>query len=264
MSQRFTGRTVLVTGSASGIGAQTVRRFAAEGASVVVADRNEAGAKRVAAEIVAAGGTALAVSVDVTVSSSIDAMLAATVAAYGSLQVLVNNAMVCGPSRYLEAPEAELRSDIEVNLVGPVLVTQRALPLMIAAGGGVVLNMSSVNGLSNFGNVAYSAAKAGLISLTQTVANQFGKDGIRSVCVAPGSVRTEVWDRRIDSTPGILDLVASHYPLGRIGTTDDIANALLFLASDEASWISGVTIPVEGGILSGNLAMSRELEEADQ
>ncbi len=264
MAQRFSGRTVLITGSASGIGAQTARRFAAEGAAVVVADRNIEGARRVVDSIVDAAGAARAVHVDVTDADSIAAMVSATTAAYGRLDVVINNAMVCGTSRFLDATEAEIRTDIDVNLVGPILVTQRVLPVMIAGRGGVVLNMSSVNALSNFGNMAYSAAKAGLISLSQTVASQFGAYGVRCVTVAPGSVRTEVWDHRLSTNPGILDLVAKHYPLGRIGTTDDIANALLFLASDEAAWITGVTIPVEGGILAGNLAMARELEDADQ
>ncbi len=264
MTSRFSGRTLLITGAASGIGAQTARRFAAEGAAVVVADRNLPGAEQVVAGIVDGGGQATAVYVDVTVSDAIEAMLAAAEESYGGVDVLINNAMVCGTSRFLDAPEAELRTDIEVNLVGPILVTQRVLPVLVKRGGGVILNLSSVNALSNFGNVSYSAAKAGLISLSQTVASQFGQYGVRCVTVAPGSVRTEVWDHRISTNPGILDLVASHYPLGRIGTTDDIADALLFLASDQASWITGVTIPVEGGILSGNLAMARELEEADQ
>jgi NAD(P)-dependent dehydrogenase (short-subunit alcohol dehydrogenase family) len=127
---------------------------------------------------------------------------------------------------------------------------------MIANGGGVILNMSSVNGISYFGNEAYSAAKAGMISLTKSIAIQFGADGIRCNAVAPGTIETEAWDARKLVDPDVIDKAGKLYPLGRVGQTADVANALLFLASDASSWTTGIVLPVEGGILAGNMALA--------
>ncbi|MGD7707568.1 SDR family NAD(P)-dependent oxidoreductase [Microlunatus sp. Y2014] len=252
-------KTVIVTGAASGIGTQAARRFAASGHQVVVADIATDRAEAVAAEL----PDALAVTVDVSDADSVQAMITTTVERFGGVDVLINNAMVCGRSSFLDAPPDELRRDFEVNLLGPFLCSQRVIPVMIDNGGGVIINISSVNGITHLGNEAYSAAKAGVLSLTRAIAMEFGDRGIRCNAVAPGTIRTEVWDHRVQNNPDILAETSQWYPLGRVGSTDDVCEALLFLASDRSSWITGATLPVDGGLLAGNLAMARAITAAD-
>ncbi len=258
MADRFTGKTVIVTGSGSGIGAQTVRRFAAEGADVVVCDIDEAKARAVAETIPGS----LAHPVDVTRRDSLQTLIEATIERFGPIDVWVNNAMTCGPPSLLEITEEQIHTDLDTNLVGPLLAAQLIIPGMIAAGGGVILNLASVNALAYFGNSAYSAAKAGLISLTRSISVEFGRHGIRCAGVAPGTVHTESWQANLAVDPDALVRAARHYPLGRVGQPDDIASALLFLASDEASWITGEILRVDGGLLASNMAFTERLLEA--
>lgn len=261
MADRFTGRTVVVTGSGSGIGAQTVRRFADEGAHVVVCDIDEAKARDVAETIPGS----LTHHVDVTSRESLLTLIDATIERFGPIDVWINNAMTCGPTSLLEITEAEIRTDLNTNLVGPMLAAQLIIPGMIAAGGGVILNLASVNALAYFGGAAYSAAKAGLISLTRSIAVEFGRQGIRCAGVAPGTVQTEAWQGFLAENPDALVIAAQNYPLGRIGQPDDIASALLFLASDEASWISGEILRVDGGLIASNLGFTeRAFRRADE
>lgn len=252
---RFAKKTAIITGSGSGIGAETARRFAAEGANVVIADINVAAARRVSESIPGS----LPLEVDVASRDDLKAMVESVTQQFGGIDVLVNNAMSCSESPFLDLTSDEIKKDFEVTVMGPFFATQEVIPGMVARGGGVILNVSSVNGLSYFGNEAYSAAKAGLQSLTRSVAVQFGKSGIRCNAVAPGSVMTEYWEHRLREDPGVMDKAARWYPLGRVGKPRDIADALLFLASEDASWITGIVLPVEGGVLAGNLEMAREI-----
>ncbi|MBK5239006.1 MAG: SDR family oxidoreductase [Actinomycetales bacterium] len=146
-----------------------------------------------------------------------------------------------------------------MSVMGPFFASQEVIPGMIERGGGVILNVASVNGLAYFGNDAYSAAKAGLINLTKSIAIQFGAQGIRCNAVAPGTVATESWEERKKTDPLVFEKAARFYPLGRVGRPDDIAESLMFLASDAASWITGIVLPVEGGVLSGNLELARTI-----
>jgi meso-butanediol dehydrogenase/(S,S)-butanediol dehydrogenase/diacetyl reductase len=252
---RFQGKTVVVTGSASGIGAHTARRFAAEGANLIIADINLPAAERVAASI----DGSFAIEVDVTSRDALRSMVDVATNKFGGVDILVNNAMSCGQARFLDATPDEVRQDFAVTVIGPFFASQEVIPGMIERGGGIILNVSSVNGISFFGNEAYSAAKAGLENLTKSIAIQFGADGIRCNAVAPGTIATESWEDRKVEDPLILEKLARSYPLGRVGTPSDVADALLFLASDAASWITGIVLPVEGGVLSGNLTVAREL-----
>lgn len=252
---RFIDKTVVVTGSGGGIGAQTARRFAAEGARVIIADINMPAAKRVASTI----GGALAIEVDVTSRDALHHMVATTTEKFGGIDVLINNAMSCSETPFLEITADEVQQDFAVSVMGPFFACQEVIPGMIAQGGGVILNVASVNGITYFGNEAYSAAKAGLINLTKSVAIQFGSVGIRCNAVAPGSIATESWNAREKLDPLVFEKLARWYPLGRVGRTDDIAEALMFLASDAASWITGIVLPVEGGVLAGNLEMARTI-----
>jgi meso-butanediol dehydrogenase/(S,S)-butanediol dehydrogenase/diacetyl reductase len=251
----FSGRTVVVTGGGRGIGAETARSFSARGANLVIADIDMASAQGVADSL----PRALVVRTDVTSRESLRAMFDEATARFGGVDVLINNAASCSDVPFLEITEEVVRRDVEVSMLGPFFASQEVIPGMIERGGGVILNVSSVNALAYFGCEAYSAAKAGLTSLTKSIAIRFGKDGIRCNAIAPGSVATEAWDRRKELDPLVFEKAAQWYPLGRIGTPSDIANALMFLASDSAAWITGVVLPVDGGVMTGNLELVRAI-----
>ncbi|GAA3491267.1 SDR family oxidoreductase [Streptomyces cremeus] len=256
---RFGGHGVLITGAGQGIGEATARRFAREGAGVLVTDRDEARARRVAAAIRAEGGSALARACDVVDRTAVEAAVGAAVEAFGRLDVLVNNAYSCHaePALFEETPDGPWYEDFEVSLHGAFRCVRAALPHLAAAGGrGAVVNIGSVNAERHFGNHAYSAAKAGLASLTRTLAVQCAPRGVRVNVVEPGTVRTRAWEGR--ETP--LDALPAHYPLGRLGEPEDVAAAVAFLASADASWITGVTLPVDGGLLVSNMAMRRTMD----
>ena len=252
---RFVGKTVIVTGSGRGIGADTARGFAAEGARVVVTDRDGESAAMVASSIPGA----IAIPADVTSPHSMADLVMSTKHAFGRVDILVNNAARCTDSSFLDLSEEDARLDLLVTLGGPIFASQAVLPTMLEQGAGVILNVASVNGISYFGNEAYSAAKAGVINLTKALATQYGALGIRVNAVAPGTIRTEAWQARIALDPEVLEKVSQWYPLGRVGEPGDVTRSLMFLASDDAAWITGVTLPVEGGILAGNLPIVRTI-----
>ncbi len=256
---RFSNRTVLVTGGGSGIGRVMTHRFAAEGAAVLVADRLEDLSEKVARETEAAGGEALAVRADVSVWTDVDAMIALAEKEWGAIDVLVNNAAICTADDVVSMDENLWDRDVAVCLKGVFLCSKRALPRMMERRRGVILNIASVNGLGSFGNEAYSAAKAGVINLTQGLAVRYGPYGIRANAIAPGTIRTPIWQQRMEKQPGLFDRLKKWYPLGRVGEPEDVASAALFLASDDASWITGVVLRVDGGLLAGNGVMTREL-----
>ena len=256
---RFTDRTILVTGGGSGIGRVMAERFAAEGGRVVIADLLADKAREAAAGIEAAGGRALALHADVTVAADVDAMVRAAEEASGHVDVLVNNAYSCDGDNVALMDEATWDKDITGVLKSAFLCSKRVLRGMIERRSGVIVNIASVNGLTYVGNEAYSAGKAGMISLTQSIAVRYGHYGIRCNAVAPGSIATPAWQERVDREPDILERLVKWYPLGRVGTPDDVAGATLFLASDEASWITGTVLRVDGGLLAGNDVMTREL-----
>ena len=247
--QRFEGRVAFVSGAAHGIGRAVAVRLAREGASVTVADLDVQAAERTADEVTGFGGSAFAVGCDVTDRASVDASIAASIERFGRLDVLVNTAGGDTPEPPFPKADDDLwQRQLDLNLSGVVRCIRAALPLLLAStAGGNVVTIGSVNGLSAFGSYPYSAAKAGLQILTKNLAAEYGRRGLRFNLVAPGTVRTRVWDDQ----PGALDRLAKLYPLGRVGEPEDIAAAVAFLASDDAAWITGTILPVEGGILSG-------------
>jgi meso-butanediol dehydrogenase / (S,S)-butanediol dehydrogenase / diacetyl reductase len=247
---RFAGRAVAVTGGGGGIGTVLVRRFAAEGASVRCIDVD---AERARAAVDAAGTDAHAVVADVTVAGDVERALA------GRVDVLVNNALSATSDNLVTVGEEAWRRDLDGTLTSAFLCTRTVLPGMIERGSGVIVNVASVNGLGYYGNEAYSAAKAGLINLTQSVAARYGRHGIRANSVAPGTIRTAVWDDRLAREPDLLTRLARWYPLGRIGTPDEVGACVLFLASDEASFVTGINLIVDGGLTSGQVRMADEL-----
>ncbi|MFI5729411.1 SDR family NAD(P)-dependent oxidoreductase [Kribbella sp. NPDC051587] len=242
--QRFEGRVALVTAGAQGIGAAVVRRIAAEGGSVVITDLQEDKIGELAAEL---GEQAIGVRTDVTNRADVDAAVAAAVERFGRLDVVVNNAGGCIVTSVPEdTTDEDWHRQLDLTLVGASRCIQAALPHLVKSRGNVV-TISSVNGLAAFGNVEYSAAKAGQIAMTLNYASRYGDLGVRFNVVAPGTIRTPNWDNQQDT----LERFAKMYPLGRVGEPEDIAAAVAFLASDDASWITGHTLPVEGGVLTG-------------
>jgi meso-butanediol dehydrogenase/(S,S)-butanediol dehydrogenase/diacetyl reductase len=256
---RFRDTSVLVTGGGSGIGRAVSKRFAAEGASVLVADVIAPRADAVVEEIRADGGTALAARADVTVEADVARMTASAIKAFGRVDVLVNNAGFGDADGLVEIDEAQWDSEVALNLKATFLCVKAVLPGMIERGSGVIVNIASVNGIAFFANEPYSAAKAGMINLTQSIAVRYGGDGIRANAIAPGTIRTPLWDERIRKEPAIFERLVKWYPLGRVGEPEDVAKAALFLSSDDAAWITGAVLRVDGGLLAGNAPMAREL-----
>jgi meso-butanediol dehydrogenase / (S,S)-butanediol dehydrogenase / diacetyl reductase len=256
---RFDDQVVIVTGGGSGIGQVLSRMFADEGAAVVIADWDEEAGRATPKEITDGGGQAAAVPTDVSDPDAVDALATATLDNHGRVDVLVNNAAIAdGDDLLLTDPQTWDR-DLTVVLRGPFLCTRAVLPPMIEAERGAIVNIASVNGLSALGNEAYSAAKAGLINLTQGTAMRYGRHGIRANAIAPGTIRTPIWEERVRKDPRVFERLVKWYPLGRVGEPADVAKAALFLASDDAAWISGAVLRVDGGLLAGNEVMTREL-----
>jgi NAD(P)-dependent dehydrogenase (short-subunit alcohol dehydrogenase family) len=247
---RFAGRLVVVTGAGAGIGRAIAMRFGAEGARVVVADNDTDGAERTAAEVPGAR----AVVLDVTDRAQVLAELSDL-----PVDVLVNNVGGATDADFTELTDEQWARDVDLTLTGTFLCTQAVLPGMVRRRRGAIVNIASVNGLAHFGNEAYSAAKAGVLGLTRGIAVRYGPDGIRCNAVAPGTVRTDSWDARTGREPGLLDRLGGWYPLGRVGEPSDVASAVAFLASDDAAWITGVTLPVDGGLLAGNRRMTDDI-----
>ena len=257
---RLAERVAIVTGGGGpGIGSAIARRFAREGARVVVADLLVERAEEVAAAIVAAGGVAIAVRCDVTQAAEVEALAAGALAEYGRVDILVNNAGRSRGDDIRTIDEETWDWNFAVVLKSAYLCAKAVVPLMIAQGGGAIINISSVNGLTGLGEEAYGAAKAGMVNLTQNLAVKYGQYGVRTNCICPGTIRTPAWEQRLARDPQVFERLTKWYPLGRVGVPDDIANAALFLASDEASWLTGAIIPVDGGLMAGNGAMNREL-----
>jgi meso-butanediol dehydrogenase/(S,S)-butanediol dehydrogenase/diacetyl reductase len=247
---RFAGKTVAITGGGGGIGTALVRRFAAEGASVRCIDIDPGRAHAAAS---AAGLGAEAIVADATVAADAERALG------GRVDVLVNNTLSAIGDNLVTIDEASWRRDMDGTLTSAFLCTRAVLPGMIERGAGAIVNIASVNGLGYYGNEAYSAAKAGLLSLTGSVAARYGRYGVRANAVAPGTIRTAAWDERVAREPDLLARLARWFPLGRIGTPDDVASCVLFLASDEAGFVTGATLTVDGGLTTGQIRMAEEL-----
>lgn len=251
----MTDRVVLITGAGSGIGAVIAEQAAAQGARVVVADIDGVAAEKVSAKLPGS----ISAAMDVTSREQVREVVARVERNLGVVQVLVNNAGVASDVPFSDLTQDLWRRDIAVSLDGAFHTISAVLPGMIAAGGGSIVNVASVNGLTYVGNEAYSAAKAGLISLTKSIAVRYGDRGIRCNAVAPGTIATPIWQERMQADPSVMQRVAKWYPLGRVGRPEDVASAVLWLAGDGASWITGITLPVDGGLMAGRLAMADEI-----
>lgn len=250
---RLTEKVAIITGGGSGFGETTGRLFAREGAAVMLADINGEAARAVAESIVAEGGRAGWVETNVTTAASAEAMVQATLRQFGKVDILFNNAGVEGFGSVVTTDDATWERIFAVHVRGTYLCSKYALPAMIAGGrGGVVVNVSSVSGLVGIRNMAaYSAAKGAIISLTRSMAADFAQHNIRVNCIAPGTTMTPMGLRLVENdTPEQLALRMSRYPLNRFGQPEEIAQAVLFLASDESSYATGTCLVVDGGLTS--------------
>ncbi|RVT94209.1 SDR family oxidoreductase [Sphingomonas crocodyli] len=246
MDLGITGRAAIVTGAGSGIGAAVAARLAAEGALVLLADVNEGGLAEQAGAIRAAGGTCDTIIADVTNAEQVAAMIDRSVSAFGGVGILVNNAGFTRDKRITKMDENDWDAVVDVVLKGAFLCTRAAIPPMADAKWGRIVNISSRAHLGNPGQANYSAAKAGLLGFTRAMSMENGRNGITVNSVAPGLVETAAVTS-LPHFPSIQENAAKTTPVGRMGKVEDIADAVAFLASDLAGYISGALLHVTGG-----------------
>jgi NAD(P)-dependent dehydrogenase (short-subunit alcohol dehydrogenase family) len=247
----FASKSVAITGAAGGIGSALVAAFAGAGARIIACDRS--------LSLLEALDVPHKVAFDLTDPVGIAAAAERIRAEAGTPDCLINNAgWTHGET--LNAMDVEaIARETDLNLTGVIQFTHAFLPAMRQRRSGAIVFISSVNALAHFGNPAYAAAKAGLLAYSRAIAVECGGDGIRSNALCPGSVRTPAWDHRIERNPDLPEMLRRFYPLGRIVTPQEVAEAALFLASPRASGITGVALPVDAGLTAGNLPFFRDI-----
>jgi NAD(P)-dependent dehydrogenase (short-subunit alcohol dehydrogenase family) len=254
MTQSFAGKTIAITGAAGGVGQWLCRFFGEAGATIAALDLSE----KVRDLPASLGKDGITVKAEVADISNADAV-AAAFKSFGDVHILINNAGVSHYPTLAKTSPAAWDQDMAANLSGAYACAHAVLPQMVARKSGNIVNVGSVNGLGALGDPAYSAAKAGMISLTRSIAQEYGRYGIRANIVLPGTIRTPIWDHRIARDPNVLKTLERWYPLGRIVEPYEVARVIAFLASDDASAVTGAAIPVDCGLTSGNVVMTREL-----
>lgn len=242
---RLKGKVSIITGSGQSIGQATAVKFAAEGARVVVCDINSAAVEDTVAKIKAAGGEAIGFKVDVTNKAEVEGMVQAVMAKWGRVDTLVNNAGIIQDGQLHKMTDEQFDRVININLRGTYLCARAVVDIMIAQGGGVILNASSIVGVyGNFGQTNYAASKFAVIGMAKTWAKELGRKGIRANAVAPGFIDTPILAPMPEK---VIEAMKAKVPLGRLGTPEEIANVYAFLASDEASYVNGICVEVSGG-----------------
>lgn len=244
---RLEGKVAIITGAARGIGKATAEKFLKEGANVVVCDINIDQVNAAVEELKSISDKVIGIKVDVTNRADVDEMIKVTLDKFGKIDCLVNNAGITADNTLLKMSEEEWDRVININLKGVFNCGQAAAKVMSEQGYGVILNASSVVGLyGNYGQTNYAATKWGVIGMTKTWAKELGKKGVRVNAVAPGFILTPMTEKMPEK---VLDMMKEKAPIKRLGMPEDIANAYAFLASDEASFITGTVLSVDGGIV---------------
>ncbi|MFT7130746.1 MAG: NAD(P)-dependent dehydrogenase (short-subunit alcohol dehydrogenase family) [Gammaproteobacteria bacterium] len=251
---RLEGKIAIVTGAGSGIGRASAKLFASEGAKVMAVDLSVSGIEETAASITESGNICDIMSADISDAKTVEEMVARTISSFGGLDVVYANAGISGGAVPLLEQDVDLwKKVLQVNLIGPFLAIKYATPHMLKQGKGSIICTASVAGLkANAGGAAYSASKAGVISLVQNAANEFFGTGIRFNAICPGLIETGMTKPIFDGarSRGTEDRIGQLNPTARYGNPGEIANAALFLASDEASYVNGQALPVDGGLSS--------------
>lgn len=252
MQTSFQNKVVLITGATSGIGKVSALAFAKAGAKVIVSGRRGTEGQAVVAEIKATGGEATFVKADVAVEADVAALVAKTVATYGRLDVAFNNAGVELTGSIVDANEADYRRVFDINVWGVLTSMKHEIPVMLKQGGGVIINTSSVAGhVGMEGASVYVASKHAVEGLTKAAALEYAKQGIRVNAVAPAAIETDMMNRFTGGgNEEALNYMRSMHPVGRLGRAEEIANPVLFLASDAASFITGASLNIDGGLLA--------------
>jgi len=258
----FENKTVLITGAAGGIGTEMCKQFAAAGAKIAALDRDDT-VISLAEEMRQAGHVVAASKADISNAEQTSDAILALREELGPIHILINNAGYSGASIMEDTNDDIWVSDLNGNLNGAYFCTRNVIEDMKTMDGSAIVNISSVNGLAALGDPAYSAAKAGIISLTKSTALEYGRYGIRANVICPGTVRTPIWDHRIARNPEILEQLMKWYPLRRVADPIDIVRTAMFLASDDAAAITGAVLPVDCGLSAGNLVMTREITLSD-
>jgi len=252
VSSRFAGRNVIVTGGGRGIGQATARQFAAEGGNVLLLGRTSADLEATAAQITGDGGSAWSHTCDVRDETQVDAAVAAALDRWERIDVLVNNAGIDDDTPFLDIDREKWRAVVDTNLTGAFLMAQTVARSMAKAGGGAVVHNASIDASGGDGPfAAYNASKAALLGLNRTMALELAEHGIRSNCVSPGFTHTEMTEKAVG--PQMMSYLNGQFarvPMKRLVRTDEVANAILFLASDDASAITGVDLRVDCGLTS--------------
>jgi len=250
MAGRVEGKVALVTGGSSGIGRATALLFAKEGAKVVVADVTVSGGEETVQMIKAAGGDAIFVKADMAKAADVEAMIQKTVATYGRLDCAHNNAGIEGTTKKThDYDEADWDRVIAINVKGVWLCMKYQIPQMLKQGSGAIVNTASGAGLLGVPQMpAYVASKHAVVGLTKTAALEYAKAGIRVNAVCPGVIKTPMVDRMTNLRPGRMERMAAAEPIGRMGKPEEIAAAVVWLCSDAASFVTGLPMPVDGGI----------------
>ena len=253
MYESLNGKVALVTGGGSGIGRATSLAFARHGCKVVVSDMNGPGGLETVKLILETGGEAIFIPANVTQSGQVEALVERTVARFGALDCAVNNAGVNVASRnptHLYS-EDDWNRIIDVNLRGVWLSMKHEIPVMLEQGRGSIVNLASIYGIVGAPNTAaYTASKHGVSGLTKVAALEYAKDGIRVNAVGPGYTDTSMVRRVVDVNPGIQDWMIAKTPAGRMGNPEEIAEAIVWLSSDEASFVTGAIVPIDGGMIA--------------